>query len=530
MLNILVKDFKLLLFGDKTSIGKKILSLIFTVLMLAIFIAIETFLFTMIIKKVKIYKDAAPVYLTLFLFIISCIMIVLNIFTANKLFFNEKDIEQLTRYPITSEQIILSKLVFMVGTHFVTCLMFTYPLFLSYGQLLGRSPVYYFVVLFYPLLSFLFEGGVALLLVYPFKLVVDFLKKHVLVQFIVAILFMLTASLIYSKVLTLFMNIVINNNLNMLFTADSIMKLTNTVRNFIPINMLVDVFLGGKNSFFSYLCLSLGIFIFGLSISIFAFSYFRSIKINSESKEINGDIKVLSIEKILIKKELVLLFKDSNNIFSFAGLLIIQPFLLYLVVKAINDVFSSGTFAYYLVALPYFLPILDIVLMMLFTVIINSGSNTYISSEKKTVRIMKTIPVTPFKQIIIKVGVPYICSCISLIVSALVLLIADVVSFNTFAFGTLITIILLLVFEFASLKEELEIKFNKNKSSFLSTLYSYLLPFVFLVISLVLTYFGLNIIFAYIISLVVILFLALPFVINIKSKIENRFLDLEVVN
>ena len=56
MLNILVKDFKMLLFGDKASIGKKILSLVFTVLMLAVFIAIEVFLFTMIIEKVKTYQ------------------------------------------------------------------------------------------------------------------------------------------------------------------------------------------------------------------------------------------------------------------------------------------------------------------------------------------------------------------------------------------------------------------------------------------------------------------------------------------
>ena len=88
MLNILVKDLKLLLFGDKSSLGKKILSL-----MLAIFIGIEVFLFTMIIEKVKTYKGAAPLYLTLFLFIISCIMIILNVMTAHKLFFNEKDIE-----------------------------------------------------------------------------------------------------------------------------------------------------------------------------------------------------------------------------------------------------------------------------------------------------------------------------------------------------------------------------------------------------------------------------------------------------
>ena len=83
MLNILVKDLKLLLLGDKSSIGKRILSLVFTIVMLAIFIGIEVFLFTMIIDKVKDYRGAAPAYLTLFLFVISCIMVILNLLTAN---------------------------------------------------------------------------------------------------------------------------------------------------------------------------------------------------------------------------------------------------------------------------------------------------------------------------------------------------------------------------------------------------------------------------------------------------------------
>ena len=53
MLNILVKDFKILLLSDKSSLSKKILSLLFSTIMLGIFIAIEVFLFTMIINKVK---------------------------------------------------------------------------------------------------------------------------------------------------------------------------------------------------------------------------------------------------------------------------------------------------------------------------------------------------------------------------------------------------------------------------------------------------------------------------------------------
>lgn len=530
MLNILVKDFKILLFSDKSSVGKKVLSFILTFLMIGVFIAIEVFLFTMIIDKVKIYDGAAVVYLTLFLFIVSCIIIILDLLMANKLFFNEKDIEQLTRYPITNEQIIISKLVFLFGTHFFTSFLFTYPLFISYGNLMGRAPMYYFSVLFYPVLTFLFECGVALIFVYPFKLLIDYLKKHVLIQFIVSIVFMVGACFLYSEVLKIFMDLVVNNNLNKLFTVDSIHNLSSFVKKLIPIKFLVQYYITQSGGITEFICISLGIFLIGVSIAIFAFSYFRNLRISSVSKEVAGDIKVLSVKKILIKKELVLLFKDSNNIFSFAGLLIIQPFLLYLVVSSLNGVFSNGAFAYYMLALPNFIPVLDIVLIMLFTIIINSGSNNYIGSEKKTIRIMKTIPISSFTQVLIKVGVPFVLSCISLILSTLVLLIFKVISFQTFFFSTFMTIILLLVFEIISLKEELSIKMNKPKSSLLSSIYSYLLPIAFLATSLILSYFELNIVFAYLISLVVIILLGLPFIINFKSKTVNKFLDLEVVN
>lgn len=530
MLNILVKDLKMLFFTDKGSIGKKIISLVFTVLMLVAFISVEVFLFSTIIKDVKSYPGASDVYLTLFLFIISCIMIILNTLTAAKLFFNKKDVEQLTRYPVTNSQIILSKLVFMFAMHYATSFMFTYPLFVAYGQILGRAPLYYFITLFYPLLSFFVEGGVALLLVYPFKLATDFLKKHVLVQFIVAITFMFGACYLYSNVLSLFMNLVINNNINLLFTSDTIAKLSLLVSKFIPINFLASFFLGQGKKLLLYLCISLGLFLIGISISIFAFNYFRNITIANASKEKKGSIKPKSIKKALIKKELVLLFKDSNNIFSYAGLLIVQPFLLYLVVSALNNVFSSGTFAYYLIALPYFMPVLDIVLIMLFTVIINSGANSYISNEKHTVRIMKTMPVNVFTQLTIKVGVPYLLSCVSLIVSTTVLFVTSIISLQTYICGTLLSIILLAVYELIALKEELSIRFKKPKSSFLSSLYSYLLPLSFLGISLLLSYYGLNIIFAYLISLAVILILSLPFIIKFRQKTISSFLDLEVVN
>ena len=106
--------------------------------------------------------------------------------------------------------------------HYFTCLVLTYPIFFVYGQLVNKTMIYYYLVVFYPILSFLFEAGIAMLLVYPFKLVIDFLKKHLIIQFVTAIVAMIGFCVLYSSILGVFMELVINNNLDALFTTDNI--------------------------------------------------------------------------------------------------------------------------------------------------------------------------------------------------------------------------------------------------------------------------------------------------------------------
>ena len=530
MLNLLVKDLKLLLFSDKSSLKAKVFSLLFSFIMIASFIAIETFLFVMIINKVKDFGNPTPQILTIFLFVISILMIFVDLFAAIKLFFNEKDIEQLVKYPVTNEQIILSKLIFLFVSHFFTSTMFTFPIFIAYGSIAGKTPVFYYLTFFYPVLSFLFEAGLALIFVYPVKLLLDYLKKHTLLQFISAMLLLVGLSYLYSEVLSMFMKLVLNNSLTLLFTEESIVVIKEIASNLIPISFLAQVFLGVSLKFLPYILIALGVFILGLIIAIMCFSYFRNLRFTSRPKERKKDLKVRGIKSILIRKELTLLFKDSGNIFSFTGLLIIQPFLMYLILTALNGVFTSGTFAYYLLVIPNFIPLLDIVLVMLFTLIINSGANNYITAEKYTIRIMKTIPVSVGTQMFIKVMVPFVCSSLSLIVSTLVLYLTNVIDLQMFIVATVLTLVLLLVFELVSLKEELAIRMNKPRSTFLSSLYSYLLPISFFIVTVLCSYFEINLIYAYGIGLLAICLLGLPFIIKIKSKTISNFMDLEHVN
>ena len=108
MLTLIAKDFKLL-FSAEGSVKKRLLSTLATVLMAAFAVGIELFIFTTILDKIRQYHNASIPFLTLFLFIISCLMILIDTMQASKLFFNEKDNEQLVRRPVTNGQIVSSK-------------------------------------------------------------------------------------------------------------------------------------------------------------------------------------------------------------------------------------------------------------------------------------------------------------------------------------------------------------------------------------------------------------------------------------
>lgn len=530
MLNLLAKDFKLI-FAKKDSVKKQVLSSIFSVLVIAILIAIETFIFQVLLNKIKNYYQAPISFLTLFLFIISILMIVFCVIQARKLFFNKLDMEQLAIHPVSNTSIILSKLLFLFIMHYTTTLMFTYPLFISYGLTFHKANIFYYIALFYPFLSFFFEAGVALIFVYPIKLLADWLKKHLIVQFVIAIVIIFGLTYLYSIVLNVFINLVASNQITSIFSTEFIDKLASIKKFFVPSYFLVEMLINNTRSFaFPLIAISVGVFSLGLTVAVSSFRYFKNSIHSTDSIKKEHKVTLISDTKALIKKEVILLFKDSGYILSFTGLLVVQPFLSYLVINALNTIFRSGAFAYYVSLLPNFVPLIDILLVMLFTLIINQGANNYISMEQKNVRLMKVIPVSAYKQLAVKVMIPFILSSIALLASVLTLWIGNIVTFQTALFGFILTFTLLAIFEIVSLFEEMKIRRNKPRSSTMSTLYSYLIPVLYFAVTVLLSYNGMSIYLVYLLGIIVILLSSVPYLINIKKKVANLFLELEMVN
>ncbi|MCH5163789.1 MAG: hypothetical protein J1F36_02100 [Clostridiales bacterium] len=530
MLALLYKDFKLIFASGKA--GKwRIVSYIINVLIIAMFIIIETLIVSGLLKKLSSYVNAPLALLSIALFIVSVLMIFVCLTQAKKLFFNDKDVSNLSTLPIKNAHIIMSKLLFLFLMQYVMGLMFTYPIIASYASIFNRGKMLYYFGLFYPLLAFPFECGVALIFMYPYKLLSDFLKKHPLLQFIVAVIIVFLLCWLYSRVLNLFVNVVAGGNFDAILNADTIGKMINARRFMIPVTWLVSIFFeSGTSYILVHLCVALGVLIFGIVLCVVSFNYLRNIRFGFSTKEKKFTFKTMSTKKALIKKEFTLLFKDSDNLFSFTGLLVVQPFLVYLIVSSINTVFNTGVFKYYVSILTSFPPIIDILLIILASLIISQGANSYISNEGKNIRLIKTMPVNVFTQLFIKVAMPLVFVLVSVLVTYITLLAFGTISVTTAIFGFILTVLIQVIYSVISLYEELKIRHNSARSYFLSSTFSYMLPILYSAAMIIASYFGLSIYIAYIIGFVIIVASGLPWVIRFKQRTLDLFDKLEVVN
>ena len=184
MLTLLIKDFRLMFSGQRNG-AKSVLRALISAVFIACFVAIESFLFSEILKRIAKFSGAPTTMTMLFLLIISAFMTVGGVFQAKKLFFNEQDIQQLANHPVTNSMMILSKLIFLFIVHYATSFLFEFPIFVAYGRIFNKPMLFYYKALFYPLLASIFELGIALLVVYPVWMFLRVIILQLVVMFLI---------------------------------------------------------------------------------------------------------------------------------------------------------------------------------------------------------------------------------------------------------------------------------------------------------------------------------------------------------
>ena len=531
--SLFIKELKQISMFSNKGI-KLILSLVSSLLLLSLFIVLEVLFYIAIYDKVDVYTGFNH---TLFLFIEFIVFIIglvtSTIFFQKSLYKNEKDRVLLGLSPVSNHDIIFAKSSVIFLRLFIYSLSTFYLFAIIYGIKSEQDGLFY-VLMFFGTIFFtiiiLFFGS---LISIPCNEVMWFLKRYKILSFCIIFCLMILLALLYSGILNLFVNLIRNNDLGSIFTIDNIELLNGIAKYLYPTTNIVNFCLIQDPSvnILVLIVLSLGGGVFGYIILNRYLDFYYKSRIFKPTHKNNStfSLKITSVYKSLIKKEIHLALNNNDGVFSFISLIIMQPLLVYSVVSAINLIFDTGNLTYISTLFPSLYIGIDTLIILLFLTIINSSSSISLRKEKDTLSIMKNIPVSYFKQILIKIIVPSIISFISFFVGITLLVSFSQIDLWMYFYLIFVGITLIIILNLLSLLNEL--RYYKS-SSFTSVLISFVYPILMSGISFVMTllvsaYYQVHMFYC---MIVLFNFIILGFILfKFKSRITRLFIAYEGV-
>lgn len=527
MLSLLAKDFRLL-FSSNQSGKKRVLSLLASALFFLLFRAVEVFLFVGVLDKLKSYPEVPFAYRTLFLFILSLLRRASLLRKMEKLFYRGEDLVQLSSLPVRPSSRFFSKLITLFLFQWGRETLLVYPLFIAYGVRFHRPVLFYFLAFLYPAFCFFFEAGVARLFLPLYHIVVSYLHDRPFLFLALGLILRVVLSIVYGKVLTVFVQLVSDQDLTSLFTNENRQRRVNRQKYLLITNIVLKFIL--KNSslhFFLWFAFSIGVFSLGLLVTVPSYNLvLHKGDRDYTGKKKNRKKKVVSPVKALCFKERKLLFSDSGNLYSFTGLLLVGPYLGYLIVYALNTIFSKGLLGYYLALFPNVKESVSYFVFVFLSRVELSGANDYLSREKGGLILRKTLPVSLSKQLWTKILIPYASLSVSLLARALIRILTK--SRSTYYALASFFSSLLLSFSFSLLSVRGERKHKGESKNGLASLYSYLAPLFLFALSLIRNFTKVPFYGSFIVLVLLSLISALSIFFLFQKKKEVRFVHREV--
>lgn len=522
-------------FRDVSTLSRKILLCFLKLIAIGLFIALEVFIYISVDQKVNANSDFGSFD---FLVLISSLTLLISIIfvalKARKTLFNSFDKSILLPLPVTKGEIVFSKVLYLYVYQTILNIIISSPILIPYFVLHNYLPPYYVFGVVYAALISLFGIGVSLILALLFEYAYRILKLSDIAQFIFGSVLVILLCFAYQIVLNLFLDALNNNVGTGMFSTDLIELVHDVSLSLFPVYTFLDPVVNGIGlNLWSSICIDLGMVIMSIFLgAVFAsISYSLSLsnlqdKIN---KKKNKNNLVLSPFKALVKKEFSLLFKDSSYTFSYTALLIMAPFLSFVVISSLNSIIYQNL-RYFSIYYPDLVNGLNICLILLFASVINSGASQSITREGNALQVVKYIPVDPLKQVAAKVVTPIFLSSLSLLITLIVLISTGNIDYKVFLITLFLGLCLLtittingLYFDMYDRRSDVEMKL-----SFVNTLISVIFPFVILLIHFGVSLVRIDTFYIYIFEAITGIIVLLPTFVNPKKRWQKVFRKMEV--
>ncbi len=535
LIELIRKEF----LARKDSSDKSVLSLVFSYLLKFIilggFIALECFIALSLDKKINKYSSYGSYdFLVFFLFIAMVVGILHSTASARKVIFDSGDSEVILRLPISSTNVILSKIIYLYIKDILLELCIATPLLICFGVSHNMMARFFVLAILYPIFISLFSIGISLLLSVLYQYIYKKIKQSDLAQFIIAAILVIGLCFAYKFVLNMFLLALSDSSVGGVFSDSFINGIHDASKFFLPVRNITLIIVS-KTNILQNIAILLGMMILSLSLGIVVSSLVYAKMLRSgnsrEAKIYKKDkpFKVVSPSKALFKKEMDLLFKDGTNMFSYTSLLIMAPFLTYVVISSLSGVIFSDL-KFYATYFPELVSAIDLALILLFAGIINSSASLSMSREGKCIQIVKYSPIPLSKQIICKLAIPVIFSEGSFIITLIVLIATSVVKWPVILASFIIGSLMILWNNAFGLYADMhDHSSSKAKLGVWNNLVPIILPLVLLASHfLFTTYTTLDVLYVYLIECGFVLLCFLPFFVGIGKRYKKAFLNMEV--
>lgn len=533
LVSLLLKELKNNSFFSRIRKGN-ILSAILELCITLIYITIEIVVFSLLLNKVNKFEGADRAFLIIFLFLMTIINVVYFALKLRKLLYNDADNIILLSKPINPLINTLSKVIYIYLKNILNNFVLAVPLIVIYVNKTQFLPRFYFIALLYSLIISIFETGLAYMFSIPIYEIHKLLKKHAIIKTICSIVFIFALCIVYNFILSLFLNLVRENNILSIFSIETIDTFTKFSKFLFPTYFYV--LLIEEHYIFLILLLLISFASLVIGVSIGNLVYYYNLKNNKETKirVKQKEYKIMKPHIALLRKEVILLFDTKiMSGLSYGSLLIIQPVLTFIVVKAMETVFKSGMLVFVNSYFPYVIELFNLLFIMLFACFIYNTASFSISREKQSLRLLKSIPIDYKLQAFIKLFVPYICSLIMTFLSISVLFISGNINFLPALFTFVFLAILMLLLGEISLSSDLKRPSDDDSSSNSASIVgavAIFIPTVTISLMFIINYIGSNTLVGFAVAIFVLFNIFIPYSIYFYKKVGKRFLALEMRN
>lgn len=496
-------------------------------------VTLECYIYISLFDKANIFTGFNRYFLVLIDAILFLLNIVFLIPSVDKCFFkNAKERFIFVSRPIRDTDVLIAKSFYLYIKSFVFTLLTVFPVTLCYGVKMSSPFIFYLTLFYMPFILSFVALMAAMLLCIPYHEITKIFKRKKFFLLIFALIAGYLLSYAYSLLLNLFVSLVQNASLNNIFTTYNINLIQELSSYLWPIYNILQIAFYREYALqvFWLILIIAGSFLLGVIPFMFYYSFSLKRTLVEKKKRrtyLTNQLHLSSVNYALIKKEFLLVTsKNEDSIFSYSTLIALQPFLVYLVISALNIIFHSGNLNYIRTLFPAIYSTIDGVMIFLFLSVIN-GAVLSLNNEKLTIKKMKTMPVGFTRQLLIKFLVPFTLSSLSFLLTDIVLVSTGQISWVSFILLFFNGVCMIALLNFMSLYSSLK---KRKNGDLLTIVIDFLAPVIFVLISALSTIFIdfpsslISDFFFFGLILILELILLTPFILMMRKKFAQLLL------